>query len=121
MAKQLGAVASRLLIPMHRIPYSLKVIDEPLYAFSREDREPTVMGDFLVSPLHVAQITLRRRPYWDSDLIASHREPIWIDYRLGLLHRILRSPGTRTAFGQSNCNLLGNAVSVAEPPSEFKH
>jgi hypothetical protein len=38
---------------MHRIPYSLKVVDEPLYAFGRErikghSREPTVVGDFLV-------------------------------------------------------------------------
>jgi hypothetical protein len=38
---------------MHRIPYSLKVLDVPLYAFGREgikshSLKPTVVGDFLV-------------------------------------------------------------------------
>jgi hypothetical protein len=38
---------------MHRVPYPLKVVDEPLYPVGREgikpdSLKPTVMGDFLV-------------------------------------------------------------------------
>jgi hypothetical protein len=38
---------------MHRIPFPLKVVDQPLYALRREGikgkgREPTIVRDFLV-------------------------------------------------------------------------